>query len=1173
MYITKFVLIIVMSSSHTLFMAISLLLVTLIVSTRILSAILNAPDPSLKSISTYVNELQDLKIHSYSLKPASRPVNVKQSDHSDENLSSLTRTNSNQTTSSTTAKKLSIGINNSFSLRHEIHPSTRNPRNVVLTSWFSYAKDPQRGHVVSVKTIEYMYNLYTTAVALGIPMVVFHNAVPDSIVQKYSNSFVTFRKVSPGHGYSTNDYRFIVYNEYVKSHDMDFVLMVDASDVFFRSDPFIYINKHEHDHKLFMSPDDGTFHSQAWNVGKCYGTKSRTWDQNMKMHNAGVWGGHAGIVRCILDCVSQQLKGPVYGKGNCNMPVVNWCVSHGPCATALLIDDNPIFVNPLRKNCLDSHIVVHNKCSETDGKICVAVKHGQIYLQPKQKKCLHDDIISQQRLNYLNPQKAMFFSDEKDKVHVVYAADEKASVGVEASVTSLQQSSSEQVVIYFIGVKPLQNLSGVRFISLSSVNNTHNLERFVNKNLKIGIGNLNSLANYVRFVLPQIFPNISKIMWIDADTIVRCDVVPLITNSLTHSNHAIAAVPRKGPPAGLSSQFMTKIKNSFNAGVFVVDTRRWQEKNMTDRIQMWAQLNQKRKIYSFGSQPPMALAVGDDFEHLHNKWNLDGLGYRTNVIGTDHACILHWSGSRKHWVENGLNKILVHAKIQNSKDLITTNADHSLLLKQIQRFFRTRENVSECQKPKTFTEKSTQKMICLDNIIPNSCTVYSFGINYQWEFDDFMHDYGCVVRSFDPGMHYKNKRNTNHFFESVGIGVNTGWHQGESTLYSKKSSYKVETITSVMKRLGDTHIDLLCLDVESAEFDVLDTLPYDKIDQLSIEIHMWKHTLSEWTRKLQKIKLQHLQTFQNRDKVNPATMTEIAPGITRVYEMTFANIRVGKKVIDIGQVDVLMVSNYINCVTRAVINGLKSHLENIGNIHVIVPQRELLACNSVNEIICYEEHKILNPETSWISKKNKFGWTSAPSRRGWYYQQMLKLLAFQRIQLSLKFVWWDADNVLIKNYSPFTGTLSQFLTSGDGMPGKGQYLPTTKALIGDVSTRRDVVVHQMPINQTFLRGMITHICAYRQTEACSRHILDSIPKDAHPSFGISEYHLYYTWTFLQYQKHVLLDHEKKLSRTGKQVWTDKTCSKVLSAEYASDIFMVVLEQQASYRKNVSQIAF
>lgn len=226
-----------------------------------------------------------------------------------------------------------------------------------------------------------MYNLYVSANRLHVPVVVFHNAVPDSVIKAHSTEWVSFVKVTPIKHYSTNDFRFLVYKNYLRTHAVSAVLMVDASDVFFNANPFSYT----HGHTIFVAPDTGTFHANAWQVKHCYGEIAQSWNQTVKMHNAGVWGGQASMVQCVLKCIARQLVGPLRDKGNCNMPALNWCVNHGHCGAAAALDNQPAFVNPFRKDCRGAHPIIHNKCSDTEGKVCVDSKQG--HLLPKHGAC------------------------------------------------------------------------------------------------------------------------------------------------------------------------------------------------------------------------------------------------------------------------------------------------------------------------------------------------------------------------------------------------------------------------------------------------------------------------------------------------------------------------------------------------------------------------------------------------------------------------------------------------------------------------------------------------------------------------------------------------------------------------------------------------------------------
>jgi hypothetical protein len=260
------------------------------------------------------------------------------------------------------------------------------PVDVILTSVFDYKKDPQRHKKIS-SNFDYIANFYNSVHFHKLNAVIFHTGFSEDFVRMYTTKHILFRKVLPNVDMSTNDYRFEIYSKFIKSEDVGFVLMVDASDVFFNTNPFNYMHDHEHGHTLFMSPDIGNFHSKAWRVNRCYGDDGKKWDQNVRMYNAGVWGGGNSEVNCLLKCMVKQFE-KTNGNGNCNMPVLNWCVHFGGCTDENTIEDKPDFVNPFRKECRGDHIIVHNKCRDTEGKVCLVKQGSSLVLAPKNRKCV-----------------------------------------------------------------------------------------------------------------------------------------------------------------------------------------------------------------------------------------------------------------------------------------------------------------------------------------------------------------------------------------------------------------------------------------------------------------------------------------------------------------------------------------------------------------------------------------------------------------------------------------------------------------------------------------------------------------------------------------------------------------------------------------------------------------
>ena len=259
-----------------------------------------------------------------------------------------------------------------------------------------------------------------------------------------------------------------------------------------------------------------------------------------------------------------------------------------------------------------------------------------------------------------------------DKIHLLYSSDNRSLQGVEASIRSVIHHASEDVVFHFVGDSPLRSMPYVNFYNISDVIEQHDLTDFINThkrhngNKREGVNLNENMPNYVRFVMDDLLPNVEKAMWIDSDTIVKCDVVELVRNVLNDNNDSdnsevIAAVPVFSPPLGLYKNDKHGnpfpdwgIETSFNAGVYVVHLSRWREQKISDQIRDLALRNRKYRYYAMGSQPPLVLTVGENFEQLPLSWNvkMKTIDEREDMSLED-ACVLHWSGPSKPWDGNG----------------------------------------------------------------------------------------------------------------------------------------------------------------------------------------------------------------------------------------------------------------------------------------------------------------------------------------------------------------------------------------------------------------------------------------------------------------------------------------------------------------------------------------
>ncbi|KAL3858127.1 hypothetical protein ACJMK2_012738 [Sinanodonta woodiana] len=132
------------------------------------------------------------------------------------------------------------------------------------------------------------------------------------------------------------------------------------------------------------------------------------------------------------------------------------------------------------------------------------------------------------------------------------------------------------------------------------------------------------------------------------------------------------------------------------------------------------------------------------------------------------------------------------------------------------------------------------KEMCIDEPYKpkRPCLVYSFGINWLWDFDeDIVSMFGCEVFAFDPGMSNETDyfiKGPNITFYKIGIWdrhmVNEqGWH--------------LMTLKQIRKKLGHENriIDVLKIDIEWAEWTVLPEIiasgELQTVKQMLIEFH------------------------------------------------------------------------------------------------------------------------------------------------------------------------------------------------------------------------------------------------------------------------------------------------------------------------------------------------
>ncbi|KAM0913106.1 hypothetical protein ACQ4PT_012379 [Festuca glaucescens] len=150
------------------------------------------------------------------------------------------------------------------------------------------------------------------------------------------------------------------------------------------------------------------------------------------------------------------------------------------------------------------------------------------------------------------------------------------------------------------------------------------------KTLSAGSSNLKyrnpkylSMLNHLRFYLPQVYPKLNKILFLD-DDIVNFD------------------------PNACGWAY----------GMNMFDLEEWKKKDITGIYHRWQTMNENRLLWKLGTLPPGLMTFYKLTHPLDKSWHVLGLGYNPTVEHSeiDSAAVIHYNGNMKPWLEIAMTK-------------------------------------------------------------------------------------------------------------------------------------------------------------------------------------------------------------------------------------------------------------------------------------------------------------------------------------------------------------------------------------------------------------------------------------------------------------------------------------------------------------------------------------
>ncbi|XP_014494632.1 probable galacturonosyltransferase 11 [Vigna radiata var. radiata] len=176
-----------------------------------------------------------------------------------------------------------------------------------------------------------------------------------------------------------------------------------------------------------------------------------------------------------------------------------------------------------------------------------------------------------------------------------------------------------------------------------------------------------SLLNHLRFYIPEIYPLLEKIVFLDDDVVVQKDLSPLFSLDL-HGNvngaveTCLEAFHRYYKYLNFSNSI---ISSKFDPqacgwafGLNIFDLGAWRKANVTAKYHYWQEQNADGTLWKLGTLPPALLSFYGLTEPLDRRWHVLGLGYDLNIDSRliESAAVIHFNGNMKPWLKLAIGR-------------------------------------------------------------------------------------------------------------------------------------------------------------------------------------------------------------------------------------------------------------------------------------------------------------------------------------------------------------------------------------------------------------------------------------------------------------------------------------------------------------------------------------
>ncbi|KAG6503430.1 galacturonosyltransferase 8-like [Zingiber officinale] len=176
-----------------------------------------------------------------------------------------------------------------------------------------------------------------------------------------------------------------------------------------------------------------------------------------------------------------------------------------------------------------------------------------------------------------------------------------------------------------------------------------------------------SMLNHLRFYLPEMYPKLHRILFLDDDIVVQRDLTALW--KIDMDGKVNGAVETCFGSFHRYAQYMNfshpLIKEKFDPkacgwayGMNFFDLDAWRKEKCTEQYHYWQNLNENRTLWKLGTLPPGLITFYSTTKPLDKSWHVLGLGYNPSISMEEinNAAVVHFNGNMKPWLDIAMNQ-------------------------------------------------------------------------------------------------------------------------------------------------------------------------------------------------------------------------------------------------------------------------------------------------------------------------------------------------------------------------------------------------------------------------------------------------------------------------------------------------------------------------------------